>query len=165
MKLVELQKLDFLLKKVNKRRESKSFKIIFSLNNDFFVGDFIPDIQQTSVKLRDVTSTDIDDYNLINLDDEEVWKKLFEYKYTGYENHFEMLVDRSGFKHNSDYFRLLEDTLKNYPFEFSEDLPPIIYNVHNVTQNISLDFFKVDKNINFDSISIISEDELNKKHK
>ncbi|OHR85357.1 hypothetical protein HMPREF3239_04100 [Staphylococcus sp. HMSC34C02] len=163
MKLVELQKLDFLLKKVNKRRESKSFKIIFSLNNDFFVGDFIPDIQQTSVKLRDVTSTDIDDYNLINLDDEEIWKKLFEYKYTGYDNHFEMLVDRSGFKNNSDYFRLLEDTLKNYPFEFSQDLPPIIYNVESLTQNLSLHFFRVDENINFDSISIISEDELNKK--
>lgn len=165
MKLVELQELDFLLKKVNKRRESKSFKIIFSLNNDFFVGDFIPDIQQTSVKLRDVTSTDIDDYNLINLDDEEIWKKLFEYKYTGYDNHFEMLVDRSGFKNNSDYFRLLEDTLKNYPFEFSQDLPPIIYNVESLTQNLSLHFFRVDENINFDSISIISEDELNKKHK
>ncbi|MEX6261411.1 hypothetical protein AB6F19_04830 [Staphylococcus haemolyticus] len=163
MKLVELQKLDFLLKKVNKRRESKSFKIIFSLNNDFFVGDFIPDIQQTSVKQRDVTSTDIDDYNLINLDDEEIWKKLFEYKYTGYDNHFEMLVDRSGFKNNSDYFRLLEDTLKNYPFEFSQDLPPIIYNVESLTQNLSLHFFRVDENINFDCISIISEDELNKK--
>lgn len=76
-----------------------------------------------------------------------------------------MLVDRSGFKNSSDYFRLLEDTLKNYSFEFSQELPPIIYNVESLTQNLSLHFFRVDENINFDSISIISEDELNNQHK
>ncbi|AMW23475.1 hypothetical protein AV904_05785 [Staphylococcus haemolyticus] len=160
MKLVELQKLDFLLKKVNKRRESKSFKIIFSLNNDFFVGDFIPDIQQTSVKLRDVTSTDIEDHTLFDLDDEKEWKKMFESSHGAYGSYFEMLIDRSNFKNFTDYFRLLENTLEEYSFKFAQDLPPIIYNVESVTQNLGLHFFRVDENINFDSISIISEDVL-----
>lgn len=165
MKLVELQKLDFLLKKINSRSDSVSYKIIFALNNDFFVGDFVPEIEKTSVRMKDVTAIEIDSYTKIELKDKKNWNELFKNTSNYFEKYFDMLVDRSGFKNNSDYFRLLEYTLKNYPFEFSQDLPPIIYNVESLTQNLSLHFFRVDENINFDSISIISEDELNKKHK
>lgn len=165
MKLGELQKLDFLLKKINSRTDSVSYRIAFALNKDFFTGDFVPEIEKSSVKITDVTSIETNSYTNIELEDTENWSKLFENTSNYFEKYFDMLVDRSGFKNSSDYFRLLEDTLKNYSFEFSQELPPIIYNVESLTQNLSLHFFRVDENINFDSISIISEDELNNQHK
>lgn len=78
MKLGELQKLDFLLKKINSRTDSVSYKIAFALNKDFFTGDFVPEIEKSSVKITDVTSIETNSYTNIELEDTENWSKLFE---------------------------------------------------------------------------------------
>ncbi|PTI18101.1 hypothetical protein, partial [Staphylococcus xylosus] len=61
MDITYLQKLDFLLKKINSHSKSKEFKIVFSIKNELYTGDFIPTIRNNKVEFKDVNSLDSND--------------------------------------------------------------------------------------------------------
>lgn len=76
MDIKDLQKLDFLLKKINDRTQNVNYKVLFGLSNQFFTGDFIPKIQYTKVLIDDIESLDNHETE-INWIPNDSWKELF----------------------------------------------------------------------------------------
>ncbi|EHJ08907.1 hypothetical protein [Staphylococcus simiae] len=161
MKIEYLQKLDFLLKKVNNHSQSKSYKILFGLNNKIYTGDFIPKVTyENYIEYKDVDAYNSDEYILISLANINDWKEIANTKPGSNRSSFGKLLDRSAYFSSSDYLQLLDITLKAYPIEFKEPLLPYIFNLKMLNGEIASDFIKVNENTEFDFVSIVPENEL-----
>lgn len=160
MNLLELQKIDFLLKKANNHSHNVNpHQIVFSLNGKFYTGDFIPFIDENlNVLLPDVTSFDKDSKKGIGLKNENEWKQIGKYINGDFDSSdFNKLVSLSSHSDKSYYLQLVIEMYKKYPIEFEETLPSYIYNVKTFSSDPSIEFpiIHVDQNINFDFISLI----------
>ncbi|MEX2957011.1 hypothetical protein AB4M78_11310 [Staphylococcus pasteuri] len=161
MKIEYLQKLDFLLKKVNNHNKSKNYKLLFGMNNKIYTGDFIPKITyENFIEYKDVDAYDPEDYSLVGIDNFDEWKTIANIKPNSNKSSLGKLIDRSSSLVPSDYFQLLDLTLQNYPIEFEKPLLPYIYNLREIPGKHKFYFVKLDENIEFDFISIVPENEL-----
>lgn len=78
MDIKYMQQLDYLLKYIgnNTSNYSNRYKLIFEYNNFIYEGDFIPELRSLNVVLKDVTSFDDDDLNLISLKNENAFETI-----------------------------------------------------------------------------------------
>ncbi|XVL44151.1 hypothetical protein ABLW00_02395 [Staphylococcus equorum] len=97
MKISELQKLDFLLKRVNEENDSKSHKIVIEMNNDFYSCNFIPNTQnlnntnERNIPFRDFTENESDHFTYVDLTDLGTWFKIFERPHGSEHSDFNLL--------------------------------------------------------------------------
>lgn len=168
MNLLELQKLDFLLKFINIHQDSKNYKLVFGLNNQIFTGDFIPELYSDDnnitykVKLKDNQNFNNDVYNYISITNDSIFTELRNV-HAGYNKSVKtLLINRSKNNNEQEYFDLLFSNYKNLEkrFDFCEQLPTYIYNVKNLSIELPISFLKVDSFEKFDFVSLISEDKL-----
>ncbi|MDW3867083.1 hypothetical protein ACO1B2_08205 [Staphylococcus saprophyticus] len=159
MNIRELQKLDFLLKKINSHSKSKEFNIVFSINNELYTGDFIPTIIDNKVQLKDVSSLDSSDTINIDIKNFDDWVKITDSpdKNGIFDSDYTKLIKRSNFLQSSEYLRLLDEMLIKYPIEFENPLPTYIYNIKLLNNKLPINFMKIDEDTQFDFVSLVPE--------
>ncbi|MDW3954653.1 hypothetical protein QI305_05145 [Staphylococcus saprophyticus] len=166
MNITELQRLDFLLKRVNEENDSESYKIVIQMNNEFYSCNFIPNIQkldntnERKVAFRDFTKNEGDHFTYIDLEDLGTWFKVFERPHGSEHSDFNLLKKRSVEYESAAYYTYLLNRLNNHDFKFAEELPPYIYNLKSLTSDFKLDFIKINKNTQFEVISLIPENTI-----
>ncbi|MDU0444744.1 MULTISPECIES: hypothetical protein [Staphylococcus] len=168
MKLVELQKLDFLLKIVNSHSNSKEHKLVFNLNDNLYAGDFIPRIKSHNmnttfdVELKDNQVFENDIYNYVSVTNNNIFNDLRQRNRVFNKSQLGLLIERSHTSNKQEYFDCLFSNYEELKseFNFSDDLPNYIYNIKCLSTNLPINFLKIDKDVIFDFISIIPEDEL-----
>ncbi|MDW4211166.1 hypothetical protein QI209_09150 [Staphylococcus saprophyticus] len=173
MKISELQKLDFLLQIVNAHSDSKEFKLVFGLKGNTYSGNFVPDLKtdfalrRFYIKLLDLSGlSDLheesyeESFKYINVTNNE-WKS-FTTHYSGElgKTDLGILIKASNRLLSVDYLRLLDEILETYNIEFNDTLPPYIYNVKSLTTQLPINFMKVDKDTDFDFISLVSQNAI-----
>ncbi|WP_404340593.1 hypothetical protein [Staphylococcus equorum] len=163
MNIRELQKLDFLLKHLESRADVKKYNISFGLNNQVYTGEFVQNHSNTAVKIKDVTNYNSDVFEYINLKDQVAWSKLFKIHNDLIDpesTDFETVRLRSNTLKSQEYLQLLDVILDKYLICFEDVLPPYIYNVRNLNNKLPISFMKIDKNTEFDFISLMPEDTI-----
>lgn len=166
MKISELQKLDFLLKRVNEEKDSENYRIVFGLNNQIYVGDFVPKIvnientNERNIEIKDVTSFESDTNRYINLTNLDNWFALSKRDNAHGVSRMNLLISTSNNSKSQDYFSLLNYTLESYEFDFDNELPHYIYNVKGLATQLPINFMKIDENTKFDFISIVPENTI-----
>ncbi|MEN3089912.1 MAG: hypothetical protein ABC378_08865 [Staphylococcus pseudoxylosus] len=162
MDITYLQKLDFLLKKINSHSKSKEFKIVFSIKNELYTGDFIPTIRDNKVEFKDVSSLDSNDTINIGIKNFNDWKKITDSpdKNGIFDSDYSKLIKRSDFLQSVEYLKLLDEMLIKYPIELESALPPYIYNIKLLNNKSPITFMKIDEDTKFDFISIAPENSL-----
>ncbi|WP_077700398.1 hypothetical protein [Staphylococcus hominis] len=168
MKLVELQKLDFLLKIINSNSNSKKHKLVFNLNNNLYAGDFIPQITshdynvtyEVALKMNNEFNNDTYDY--VSVTNRDIFTNLRHKNSVYNKSKLSLLIDRSHENNKQEYFDCLYSNYEGLKseFNFSDDLPSYIYNITCLSTNLPINFLKIDENAVFNFISIIPEDEL-----
>ena len=173
MKISELQQLDFLLQIVNAHSDSKEFKLVFGLKGNTYSGNFVPSLK-TDFNFRRFY------IKLLNLSDladlhEESYEESFKYinvknsEWKQFTTHHSgelgktdlgILIKASSRLSSVDYLRLLDKTSVYYNIEFSETIPPYIYNVNNLVDKLPINFMKVNEDTKFDFVSLVPEKEL-----
>ncbi|OEK55474.1 hypothetical protein ASS95_01575 [Staphylococcus equorum] len=157
MDIKDLQKLDFLLKKINDRTQNVNYKVLFGLNNQFFTGDFIPKIQYTKVLIDDIESLDNHETE-INWIPNDSWKELFTSTNDIVNtSDFSKLLKKADNQQSKELLRLLDVTIKKYNFDFDQELPNHIYNLTELNNTYRLDFIKISPKYQFDFISVVPE--------
>lgn len=172
MKISELQKLDFLLKKMDETKNAKNFKISFELNGQLYSGDFIPELYNLNsdnerfVQLKDVTNPEDDKYKYVKLTDCTPWfnlfKKEFSYDKFNGKSTIGYLERRSNNFNSYEYLQLLLVILEddNFKFNFNEELPFYIYNVKSLTNPLPINFMKVNEDTEFEFVSLVPKDTI-----
>ncbi|AMY05104.1 hypothetical protein CD149_06040 [Staphylococcus condimenti] len=163
MDIKYLQQLDYLLKYIgnNTSNYSNRYKLIFEYNNFIYEGDFIPELRALNVVLKDVTSFDDDELNLISLKNENAFETIRKHQSLFGKSYLKLLTERVNEYEPQDYFRLLVDSLEKYPVEFENELPPYIYNLKSENQihPLSLEIMKIPSDAQFSFVSIIKINE------
>ncbi|MEX6015002.1 hypothetical protein [Mammaliicoccus sciuri] len=161
MNLLELQKIDFLLKKANNHSHNDNpQQLIFSMNGIFYTGDFIPSIDNLKVVLSDVLTFESDTKKVIGLKNENEWKQIAKSDISNFDfSDFKKLISRSSHSDKTYYLQLVIEMSKKYPIEFEETLPNYIYNIKSLSSNPSIDLpiIYVEQNTQFDFISLIPQ--------
>ncbi|RIN56342.1 hypothetical protein [Staphylococcus simulans] len=148
MELGYLQKLSYLLERVNQRQESKDFTIVFGLNNNVYIGKFVPKTEGSKIVYKDKE---------INVRQSEQYKKFFEPFFN--DSDFFKIVNCSSHYDSLNYYLLLKTMLEKYPIEFGEKLPPYIYNVKSLNKSVylKLDIMEIPKHTKFDFVSVMPD--------
>ncbi|PTE85607.1 hypothetical protein BUY79_02340 [Staphylococcus equorum] len=166
MKISELQKLDVLLKRDNDDSRSKNVKIIFGMNGRTLSGDFIPNVKRVSnsseykIHFKDLTTYEDDiDYSigLTNLED---WSALSTKKNGQFYSKIETLILKSNKLNSHELYFLLNNTINGISIDFESDLQPYIYNVKSLTNQLPINFMKVDEDTVFDFVSLAPENTI-----
>lgn len=161
MNLLELQKIDFFLKKANNyNHNTNNHRIVFGMNGNVYTGDFIPAINDSKVVLPNVLKFESDATKEIGLKNETEWEKIAGSSNVSFEfSDFYKLISRSFHNDQTYYLQLVIELFKKYPIEFEETLPNYIYNVKSFSSNPSIDLpiIHVDQNTQFNFISLIPE--------
>lgn len=175
MNITYLQKLDFLLKIINAIDESNKYKLAFGFKGTAYTGDFIPSndyiqpktwnfkIKEIDIKtlktshLKTLSETPYIDIKGENSEWTSIWQcgngNLFKSDLGKLKEASKKLVD-------SDYLKLLNAMLNSHDIIFSDELPPYIYNVKNLTNPLPINFMKVDEDTEFDFVSLVPEDTI-----
>lgn len=163
MDIKYMQQLDYLLKYIgnNTSNYSNRYKLIFEYNNFIYEGDFIPELRSLNVVLKDVTSFDEDDLNLISLKNENAFETIRKHQSLFGKSYLKLLTERINDYEPQDYFRLLVDSLEKYPVEFEKELPPYVYNLKSENQihPLNLEIMKIPSDAQFDFVSIVKINE------
>ncbi|KYH15059.1 hypothetical protein [Staphylococcus kloosii] len=163
MNIKELQKLDFLLKKVNEDSKSKNHKIVVTLNNKFHKVDFVPAIvnlngtDERSVSYRNSELKEIEKYNEfknIDLTDLDPWLDMFKNPSAFTKSDISLLVYRSNEFETYAYYESLIKAIDKKKFEFTNDLPSYIYNLESIDGKEQLSFLPIDNITSFEFVSI-----------
>lgn len=161
MNLLELQKIDYFLKKANNHSQNfNPHQIVFSLNGNYYTGDFIHKINHMNVVVPVFDTLESDSVREIELKNLSAWLKISKSKTDVFtDSDFNKLISRSSHENPSYYLQLVIEMYKKYPIEFEETLPSYIYNVKTFSSDPSIEFpiIHVEQNIEFDFISLIPE--------
>lgn len=165
MNLLELQKLDFLLKKANNHgSNSNKHQIIFEMNGDIYTGDFIPKLIDMNVLIPDIEAFESDQEKVVSLKNKNEWKKIASSNNGSFDDSdLNKIITRSAHKKPLYYFHLVNEISEKYPVEFDTPLPNYIYNIKNLSKElpINIPVIKVSNEFKFDFISIVPIDEIN----
>lgn len=169
MKIKELQRLDYLLKRVNEESESKNYKIVTNINNKFYKVDFVPEIvnfnntNERSVLIRNTELNLIEEYNkylTVDLKDLGPWYDIFKKNLiTNYSN-ISLLSQRSNEFEPYAYYESLIKVLNKHQFDFSQDLPLYVYNLKSLSDDEQFSFFPIELDTEFDFVSLVPEDTI-----
>ncbi len=175
MNISELQKLDFLLKIINKVEGSFKYKLSFGFKGQAFIGDFVlnntylnPKTWNFKIKEIDVESlkskhlSDINEipFKYIEGSNDE-WKAIWQNINSNlFRSELGKLFEASNKLDSYDYLKLLCEFLDIHFIIFDATLPSYIYNIKNLTTQLPINFIKVDENTEFDFISLIPEESL-----
>lgn len=179
MNIEFLQKLDFLLSIINNHSQSKSYKILFQLKGNTYTGSFLPveisgkhtDKNLFYLEVKDLTKVSEIDFDYISFSDYDVhtknvtlnnasdFKKIF-FTQQGQKHsiYLDLIKISSNFESHY-YFQALNNVLEECSPDFSDSLPPMIYNVENIHTKDVFSFLYIDKDTPFDFVTIIPEDE------
>lgn len=166
MKIKDLQKLDFLLKRINDDSRSKNFKLVFGLNAQTFSGDLIPKVKRVSnsseyqICFKDLKAYENDVETYINLKNVDDWSSLSTKKQNEFYSKIETLIRRSNTLNSFEYNFLLNETINNISIDFDDSLPLYIYNIESLTTQLPINFMKVNKDTEFDFVSLVPEDTI-----
>ncbi len=169
MKIKELQRLDYLLKRVNEESESKNYKIVTNINNKFYKVDFVPEIvnfnntNERSVLIRNTELNLIEEYNkylTVDLKDLGPWYDIFKKNLiTNYSN-ISLLSQRSNEFEPYAYYESLIKVLNKHQFDFSQDLPLYVYNLKSLSDDEQFSFFPIELDTEFDFVTLVPEDTI-----
>lgn len=169
MDIKDLQKLDFLLKRVNEESESKSYKILVNINNKLYKVDFIPEIvnlNNTSERSVAIRKSDLkyieqyDEYQYIDLEDLGPWYEILKNRGAFTPSDISLLKQRSNNFEPYAYYESLIKTLDKHHFNFSKDLPSYVYNIKSLSDNEEFSFFPIKLNTKIDFVSLVTEDTI-----
>lgn len=179
MNIEFLQKLDFLLSIINNHSQSKSYKILFQLKGNTYIGSFLPveisgnftNKEFYYLEIKDLTKVAEIDFDDISFSDDDVlaknvtlnnasdFKKIFVKQQDQKHSIYMDLIEISSNFEPHYYFQALNNVLEKCSPEFSDILPSLIYNVENIHTKEKFSFLYIDKDTPFDFITIIPEEE------
>lgn len=174
MDITYLQKLDFLLKIINAIDKSNKYKLAFGFKGTPYTGDFIPSTDYITpktwnFKIKELDLNTLKDNSLKELQEipytiiegkNDEWKSIWQCgKGDLFRSDLGKLKEASNQLIVSDYLKLLNTMLDNHDVIFNNSLLPYIYNVENLINKLPINFIKVDKDAEFDFVSLIPEED------
>lgn len=169
MNIKELQRLDYLLKRVNEESDSKNYKIVTNINNKFYKMDFVPEVvnfnntNERSVLIRNTELNLIDEYNkylTVDLKDLGPWYDIFKKNILNNSSDISLLTQRSNEFEPYAYHQSLIKVLNKHQFNFSQDLPLYVYNLKSLSDDEEFSFFPIEPDAEFDFVSLVPEDAI-----
>lgn len=152
MKIKELQKLDLVLNLAHSNNYMSKHIISFGLNGSSYSGDFLPNFTKVEEGRQEHVINLVRGYNTtkeVSLMELSNWSDICKLL----KNKFNTNSSYNSF----EYLQLIDILINEYSFDFTHELPTYIYNVKNLNTDSPINFMKVDKDTEFDFVSLIPE--------
>ncbi len=161
MNLDYLKKLELIIKTADykarlKSGVSKNYKIIFSLNGEVYTGEFFYDSFEDKAQYLEWSSTNQFKDIYVTFKEFTNNNRLFS------SDEIETLATQSkNITEPSEYLKLIETLFDINKLELNNKVPNYLVKVKCLSNNLPITSLKLDENVNFDFVSLISEDKLN----
>lgn len=152
-----LQSLDFLIQKVNKNYPTKSWNIVFKLNDELLTANFINDTSNGNVVFSSIESDG--DSEKISLMTERLHHELRSKNDFNGEIPLQKLIRYFDSKGSFDIYRLLKSYIEKFQIDASK-LDNFAFNVKNLKTGETFPFLEFDESSKIQFVTLVTDEDL-----